>query len=424
MTSSDLLTRSVTLRRLAAALMAGAAVVHLGVASPHFAEWWAAGAFFVVTGVAQLVWAAATWTAPAQRRLLLAGAALNVAMVVVWAVSRLWGLPFGPEAGTPEAVGVADVVTVVLELGSCVLVAFLLPLAGREQALTRSGGAPGAASRVGVATAAAAVLVLLAAGGALAVPESHGHDHAAATSAGSVGHAHGASANGERHGIPNLPDAASATAAQTTAARDFLVRTEADTARYRDLAAAKAAGFDVEAAWQAKQAKQARRAAPSAQASPSASPTRSRTTTKAVRPGAAARKAARAIQLVHVPNTANRTDGRVLDPSAPETLIYGHRPDGTFVLVGVMFTAEQKAPPADALQPYLRWHFHEKCITRSSTGRSEQKVPTSGTCPSGSTLRRTGYMTHVWFVAPTDLVHAYAMNPPRAQLVAYQATVH
>ena len=37
-------------------------------------------------------------------------------LVAVWALSRTSGLPFGPEPGVPEEIGVPDLVSVALEL--------------------------------------------------------------------------------------------------------------------------------------------------------------------------------------------------------------------------------------------------------------------------------------------------------------------
>lgn len=401
MTTNQLLTRTLVLRRLAAATMAGAAVIHLGVMADHFREWWAAGTFFLVVGVAQLVWALLVWTSPVPRRLLWAGIGGNALVVLVWLVSRTTGLPFGPDAGHPEAVGTADVVCVILEIAGAALALALVPLAVRERAWTRAGGASTTA-RLGMVTAAAGVLVLVAAGGALAVPEPHSDaddaDMGMASTSTGHGEDHGSgtgSMDGERHAMPNLPDAGSATAAQTAAARRFLEESEADTAAYRDLAKAKAAGFDVAAAWQRKEA-------------------------KATRLGRTVRTDR--VQLVHVPSTANRSDGRVLDPKAPETLMYARSPKGTFTLVGIMYTAEKKAPP-NAYPPYQRWHYHEKCVTRTTGAKPTVTEPTNGTCPDGATLRKTGYMTHLWFVSPDQLTYAYAMNAPMKRLAAYQQSL-
>lgn len=94
---------------VAAVASAAAAGIHFAVAPEHFHEWWGFGTFFVVSGTAQLAWAAF----PSKDWIGIAGNALFVAL---WAVSRTHGLPFGPEAGTPEAVGPLDLASVLLEL--------------------------------------------------------------------------------------------------------------------------------------------------------------------------------------------------------------------------------------------------------------------------------------------------------------------
>lgn len=106
---------------LAAASAAGAALVHFAVSPEHFGEWWGFGLFFVFCGEVQLGWALLLGRRHG-RRMLAVGIAGSLSLVAVWAVSRVTGLPFGPEPGVPEVVGVPDVVSVVLELvtaGSC-----------------------------------------------------------------------------------------------------------------------------------------------------------------------------------------------------------------------------------------------------------------------------------------------------------------
>jgi hypothetical protein len=118
---------------------------------------------------------------------------------------------------------------------------------------------------------------------------------------------------------------------------------------------------------------------------------------------------------VHVPDKANRTDGRILDPDAPETLIYRRSAQGKFTLVGVMFTAEKKTPPT-SYQPYVRWHTHEAC-----TGGGVKKLkPVNGTCAAGTTPRTSGAMTHLWFVDRSQLAQAFAVKPPLKAMAAYQ----
>jgi hypothetical protein len=153
-TASELAPATLT----AAALgTAGAGAVHLAVATPHVHEWWGYGAFFVACGWVQLAWAA---IAPrrVERRLLWVGLAGNLVVVLVWAVSRIWGLPLGPAPGEAEAIGAPDVVATVLEsVAAAACLAALwrtTPPAGRLRLVL--GGAALAVTAYGLAAAAGA----------------------------------------------------------------------------------------------------------------------------------------------------------------------------------------------------------------------------------------------------------------------------
>ena len=103
------------LRPLLVAALLGSAAVHAAVVQVHLDHWLAAGACFA------LVAAASAGTAAALVRslrgpLLLWAAAVSLLPLAVWVVSRTAGLPFGPEAGVAEAVGVADLAAGALEL--------------------------------------------------------------------------------------------------------------------------------------------------------------------------------------------------------------------------------------------------------------------------------------------------------------------
>ena len=98
-----------------AVLSAGAAAIHFGVAKSHFAEYFLYGLFFVLSGIAQLAWAVLVMFRPS-RLLLWLGALGNLAIVAVWVVDRIWGLPIGPDPWTPEPVGFADVTASAFEL--------------------------------------------------------------------------------------------------------------------------------------------------------------------------------------------------------------------------------------------------------------------------------------------------------------------
>ena len=118
------------LRLLVAFASAGAATIHFAVIAQHFEAYWLFGTFFVGVGLLQLAWAVLVLARPSSG-LYLAGAAGNALVAAMWVVSRTAGLPLGPEAGAPEAVGIADTVTsvyqIVLALGAIVLLRVTAP---------------------------------------------------------------------------------------------------------------------------------------------------------------------------------------------------------------------------------------------------------------------------------------------------------
>jgi hypothetical protein len=113
----------------AALFSAGAAAIHFAVAKMHFDEYTLFGVFFVGSGIAQLVWP--LWLVFRRWRPLFLLAALgNAAIVALWAVDRIWGLPLGPTPWKPDPVGFGDSVTAGFEL---LLVAICVALLVRER---------------------------------------------------------------------------------------------------------------------------------------------------------------------------------------------------------------------------------------------------------------------------------------------------
>jgi hypothetical protein len=90
-----------------ATLSLGAAAIHLAAAPSHYVELGDIGAGFLVAAALQAWWAHAILGEPA-RRTLLAGAAINVGILVAWLVSRTAGLPVGPTPGVAEPLGLPD----------------------------------------------------------------------------------------------------------------------------------------------------------------------------------------------------------------------------------------------------------------------------------------------------------------------------
>jgi len=104
----------------AAALSLLAALIHLWVVPEHFEEWWGYGAFFLVAAAAQVLYAPLVLLWPI-RIVLLLGIAGNLAIVVLYLLTRTVGIPlFGPGAGEVEGVGFIDLCATTSEVGIAV----------------------------------------------------------------------------------------------------------------------------------------------------------------------------------------------------------------------------------------------------------------------------------------------------------------
>ena len=110
-----------------AALSLIAGLIHLWVVPEHFEEWWGYGTFFLVAAAAQIIYVPLLLRWP-NRTVLLLGIAGNSAIVLLYLLTRVVGIPlFGPETGEVEGVGVIDVcatmseAAIVVSLGSLML---------------------------------------------------------------------------------------------------------------------------------------------------------------------------------------------------------------------------------------------------------------------------------------------------------------
>jgi FtsP/CotA-like multicopper oxidase with cupredoxin domain len=108
-------------------LTLGAAGIHFVVAPEHFREYAPFGVFFFAVGAAQVVYAIETLVRPTRLLALLMSAG-SAGLAGLWFISRTAGLPIGPEAGIPEAIGMTDVVCVLME---CLAGVLFLALAAR-----------------------------------------------------------------------------------------------------------------------------------------------------------------------------------------------------------------------------------------------------------------------------------------------------
>ena len=96
-----------------ASLSAG--LIHVMAGFHHWTEWWLFGLGMFVMAVTQL--GAAAWLGFTGSRLaLVATIVINVPIIALWVWSRTFGLPFGPEPGEAEAIGIPDAVCTFTEL--------------------------------------------------------------------------------------------------------------------------------------------------------------------------------------------------------------------------------------------------------------------------------------------------------------------
>ena len=146
---------------VAAACSTLAAMAHAWVVRSHLTHWWLYGTFFAALGITQVAYAVLVARRPG-RRVAVAGIVMNLGVLVLYAGSRIVGVPVGPHAGVRETVGAPDLLAAAAEIG---LILALL-------AITRAGGArPG--KRAGRWSIAVVMLALV--GAAAAGPVGHAH---------------------------------------------------------------------------------------------------------------------------------------------------------------------------------------------------------------------------------------------------------
>jgi Domain of unknown function (DUF202) len=179
------------LRWVLAALSLGAGVIHFAVSGEHYNLSLLHGTFFAVTAWLQLSYAVAVIIRP-NKLLLQAGVLLNAGIVGVWVMSRVWGVPIGPEAWTPEAVGLADLLSTGFEVGIVALsLGVLVRPALAQQRLRPTFAYP----VVGAAALGVAVVSSMAVAPAFA----SGHHHGDTVAADGHTHSHSAAAGGHTH---------------------------------------------------------------------------------------------------------------------------------------------------------------------------------------------------------------------------------
>ena len=125
-------TQAQTVLVLVAALAFVGALIHLGAAVDHWAEYHLYTLAFLCMAALQACWALLILRG-ASSRVLVLGCVLQLGIVAVWIVSRTAGLPLAPEAWTPEEIGAADLTATIGELATALAILSVL-LAERSRA--------------------------------------------------------------------------------------------------------------------------------------------------------------------------------------------------------------------------------------------------------------------------------------------------
>jgi hypothetical protein len=205
---------------------------------------------------------------------------------------------------------------------------------------------------------------------AAAVHDDHGHDSpvAVAASAADANHPHPATGTAEAMAAGNAHTHGTevpVTAEQLASAAAFTAHVSTSIAKYEDIRVAMAAGY-----FQLTQDL----------------------------PGIAA----------HFMNAKYNSDGILMDPEKPEFLLYTKRLDGTWRLVGAMFSSEKVTPePPSFFGPLDAWHLHENlCFTPNAVSIK----PNAAECP-GVFVKDTPWNLHVWTAPGGAGVFAHDFPP-------------
>lgn len=362
------------LRWLLAALSLGAGVIHFAVSGEHYDLSWAHGTFFAVVAWLQLSWAVAVVLRPT-RRMLIAGVLLNAGIVGVWAVSRVWGVPIGPGAWTPESIAMSDALSSACEVG---IVALALAVIVRPAMAQRQVRPALAVPVFGIAGLGVAVISSLAFTPALASSHQHGTVDGGHTHSAAAGHDHGSLVSGHQHDVTTLNgQQVKGVKAQDVAAEsqpdqplDPTTRAELKTQlseardvalRYPTVADAVAGGYRVAGGFA---------------------------------PGSGA----------HYISYGGLTGSGAFDPTKPLALIYdGTSP--TSQVIGLMYYGLGDQAPEGFAGPNDHWHRHSNVCIKNGPAGIETPFPadqdvTAAQCTAaqGSLLKTTGYMVHAWVV--------------------------
>jgi hypothetical protein len=364
--------------RVAAIASLGAGAIHATAAGAH-SEHRSAVVAFVVTAVAQIAWGALALSRP-WRLVAVAGAAINAAAIGGWVLAKTNGISFVTGLEEKESAQFADTLSAAL---AAVAVAGALAALVALLGLGRGAWWLGRPHPALVGLATVATIALVVPGMVKTGSHSHaggGHDHAE-TAAGGHDHAAGAGAEeGHDHG-----DAAATEAAAT--ARPYDATLPVDLSGYPGVSAE-------------QQAEAEALLTVSLQKLPQFAdiPTIEAMGYHSIGDGFTGHEHFMKWDLI--------SDGRVLDPDYPESLVFEvDRATGEKRLAAAMFMAnldDTLETVPDVGGDLIQWHVHDNlCFTGEALAWTVAGIAEPGTpCPDGTVRLSDNLvpMIHVWIV--------------------------
>ncbi len=107
-------------------------------------------------------------------------------------------------------------------------------------------------------------------------------------------------------------------------------------------------------------------------------------------------------RLVHYVHPTHLASAAVLDPAAPESLVYRSTPDG-LVLQGAMYVLPSvDSPVPDVGGLAAHWHGHHDLCFSTTTAMIVGTIGPGERCPQGARNEVTPPMLHVWTVDHPD----------------------
>lgn len=385
-------------RVLVGTLSAAAGVIHVAMVPAHAAEWLPEGIAFAVAGWLQIGLAVAIVARGWKVAVRLASLA-SVAFIAAWVVSRIWGLPFGPEAGIAHGSGFVDITCVAIEAALVVAGYELLVRPDRGARLSDASLTALSVVPLGVLAFTTAAIVSPSAASHSHGGESAGHSHGTeAAASGSGGTATAATVAADGHGHDHGDGAAATGAPEDDKGLSLLMNGQGEGGGHTHDTSVKALDADTQAKLDAQLAKTQKfvKLFPTVKDAEAAGYTRQ----GPYSPGLG----------THYSNASGVSMGPTLSDEDLEhpTLIYdGVEPESK--LAGFMyniFSMDTQNPPEGFVGPNDHWHFHTNvCLVRRPGGGIDAPLGADTSAPKelcdkygGAIIANTGYMVHVWTV--------------------------